>query len=353
MFDVLIPWIWALVWAGLGGVGYILFLNRYLIHMPDHPLKKWAFLYGVFLFILLSACIGHLLAGTIFVWLACLILIMPGLGTFWNWRIRQRYYCTDNQTPPQAILTPPHGPFTTRHLVLRKFSIHLPKWRGPRIRVAHISDLHVGKHSPMNFYQAVHQAIINEKPDIVVMTGDFVDRLSGLPQLEKVLALFSGLPVYAVFGNHDFWAGPEKIVHTLVKSGLKLLNNTGQVIDGSPSIFISGTTAPWRGTTEIQPMPPDTLHLVLSHTPDNIYELEKQDASIVFSGHTHAGQGRLPGWGSIIVPSKYGRRFDRGHFLVGQTHLFVCSGLGAVNPPFRLFCKPDILLIDIHGAEKV
>jgi hypothetical protein len=56
---------------------------------------------------------------------------------------------------------------------------------------------------------------------------------------------------------------------------------------------------------------------------------------------------RLPFLGSIVVPSLYGRRFDHGHFVVNSTHLFVSSGIGVSSPQFRLYCRPDIFVVDV------
>jgi len=61
---------------------------------------------------------------------------------------------------------------------------------------------------------------------------------------------------------------------------------------------------------------------------------------------------RLPFLGSIVVPSLYGRRFDHGHFVVNGTHLFVSSGIGVSSPQFRLFCRPDIFIVDVLAGTE-
>ncbi len=94
------------------------------------------------------------------------------------------------------------------------------------------------------------------------------------------------------------------------------------------------------------------LHVVLSHTPDTRYRLSACSADLMFSGHYHAGQIRAPMFGPIVVPSIYGRRFDHGHFVVNGTHLFVASGIGAANPPVRIYCQPDIFVVDLVEAKK-
>jgi predicted MPP superfamily phosphohydrolase len=68
---------------------------------------------------------------------------------------------------------------------------------------------------------------------------------------------------------------------------------------------------------------------------------------VVFAGHYHAGQFRIPYIGSVVVPSTYGRRFDHGHFIVNGTHLFATSGIGVAVLPFRIYCQPDIFIVDV------
>jgi predicted MPP superfamily phosphohydrolase len=87
--------------------------------------------------------------------------------------------------------------------------------------------------------------------------------------------------------------------------------------------------------------------VVLTHTADNIYRLRHGGAALVFAGHYHAGQIRLPWLGSLVVPSAFGRLFDHGHFLLGRTHLFVTAGIGAGSPAFRICCPPDVLVVDL------
>jgi predicted MPP superfamily phosphohydrolase len=89
---------------------------------------------------------------------------------------------------------------------------------------------------------------------------------------------------------------------------------------------------------------------MLTHTPDNVYRLSRLGFAAIFAGHSHAGQIRLPVIGPLVVPSRYGRRFDHGRFIVNGTHLFVTAGIGSAEPPIRLWCHPDVLIVDVAGA---
>jgi uncharacterized protein len=118
--------------------------------------------------------------------------------------------------------------------------------------------------------------------------------------------------------------------------------------------LVTGYDHPWGPRRAVIPFQWEgALHIVLSHNPDNIYRLSKWPADIVFSGHYHAGQIRLPILGSMVVPSVYGRRFDHGHFLVNGTHLFVASGIGAADPPLRIYCRPDMFVVEILGTSRM
>ena len=152
-----------------------------------------------------------------------------------------------------------------------------------------------------------------------------------------------------MIGNHDHWADAAAVRATARSAGVRMLEGEPvrlPVADGH-SVVISGFEYPWAGEPWQAPeRNGQELHLVLTHTPDNIYELRNHGFDAVFAGHYHGGQIRAPGLGPFVVPSKYGRRYDRGHFVFGRTHLFVTSGVGSAEPPLRIWCPPDVLVVD-------
>ena len=120
--------------------------------------------------------------------------------------------------------------------------------------------------------------------------------------------------------------------------------------DGRHTLIV-GCDSPWSSPTSppIAWPAPGELALLLTHTPDNVYRLSRLGYVVIFAGHYHGGQIRVPGLGSLVVPSKYGRRFDHGHFVVNNTHLFVTAGVESVEPPLRLWCQPDVFIVDVVG----
>ncbi len=339
---------------GLAGVClYVMLSNRFFILLRDSRRKLPIMMTSLLVMAGGPAVFGFFAWRTpgVMVPLAILVLILA--GEIRMLRIRSAYTASGpiDSTPHKVPLL---TPITTTDLVTHRYEIRSPKWSGRPLRIVHITDMHVSASQPLEYYLNALKIAEQAKPDLAVFTGDFVTRPSALPMLKQILRPVARAGNLAVFGNHDYWTDPETI-HTVLKaSGVRLLSNETVILDiAGHRLAVSGCDYPWGPRADNLPLPQDgLLHLVLSHTPDNIYRLVRASADVVFSGHCHAGQIRIPVLGPIIVPSIYGRRFDHGHFLVNGTHLFVGSGIGAAHPPIRIYCQPDIFMVDIL-AEKI
>jgi hypothetical protein len=256
---------------------------------------------------------------------------------------------------------------TTTDLALLHYEITCPGWKGRDLRIAHVSDFHANHHLPLAYYESAMQRVAEAQPDLVFHTGDFVSKREFAPLLPRFLSLAKGqLGTIAVLGNHDYWASGSEVAEVVSSAGVTWLGNgclrlmveagAGRRKNGLPDeatavgapLRVCGCEEPWA-SGEWLPPKEDVLTLVLTHTPDNIFKLSGPAVGAVFAGHYHAGQIRVPGLGSLVVPSAYGRLFDHGHFIVNGTHLFVTAGVGAAVPPFRVYCKPDVFIVDIRG----
>ena len=338
-----------------GAAGFCLFLmllNRVLILLPDSRLKTPLVLFAFIVLVGMGFVVGFFLTRPpwVFVPLLVLVLVVCGEGR----RIFIRHACAGSR----PVDTTPHriqlaAPITTTDLVIHRYEVSHPKWHGEPLRIVHLTDMHVHPVFPIEYYQAVVAAAEQMNPDIAVFTGDFITTVDALPRLRDVLRPIARLETYAVLGNHDYWADADGVRAVIEECGLSLLADESRALPvGAHELVITGYDYPWGSKeSSFVPATDDRLHLVLSHTPDNIYRLAAASADLVFSGHYHAGQFRAPLLGSIVVPSVYGRRFDHGHFVVDGTHLFVASGIGAANPPVRIYCQPDIFVVDIVPAE--
>jgi predicted MPP superfamily phosphohydrolase len=337
--------------AGFGVFGML--LNRYLILMPDSRPKTPLMLLAFALLVGGSGLAGFFAwrPPWIFIPAAVLLLMLGGEVR----RLVIRRACA--ASPPLASI--PHqvalaNPITTTDLMVHRYEIVHPKWDGKPLRIVQLTDLHVHRSLPLDYYQNALKIAEEAQPDLAVFVGDFITKRSELPQLKRVLRPVAGAANLAILGNHDYWANPEIVRAAIKEGGLRLLSNETITLDIADSkVAVTGYDYPW-GTKEACLLSGQNgmLQLVLSHTPDNIYRIAASRGDVVFAGHYHAGQVRMPLLGSLIIPSIYGRRFDHGHFLVNGTHLFVASGVGAVTPPVRVYCQPDIFIVDILPGKK-
>jgi predicted MPP superfamily phosphohydrolase len=350
--------------AGAGAVAVWAFLlNRVVIQWVDGPLKIGTMiLLGIGLAVLGWISTKTTLAGprAFALWAWPAVLGTFGVGEVHRAYLRSTYGATSTNASPW-------DPVTTTDLELRRFTLELALLGANRVRVVALSDLHVTDATDPELVARVHASIRELDPELVFMTGDYISLGERLPALARWL---EGLPhgrsgTYAVLGNHDHWTErADAIRETLGRAGVSVLGGTCTSIGvpNAPPLRVCGTEEPW-GPTLSRPLDdvaksPEgdngavLATLVLSHTPDNVYALAEQGATAVFAGHTHGGQFRIPFLGPLLMPSRYGRRFDQGHFVVEGTHLYVSAGVGADAPNLRLWCPPDLVVVDLVGQTR-
>lgn len=345
---------------GLGAVVYVAGLNRVMNYLPDGTYKPILVLVTFSTLLGCLAYVSYVVQPLVWEEIILAGASILGLNELYRIWLRQRLQA---EAPAQQrglgrSLT---RPFTTTDLQVLEYQVRLLEWRGQRLRVAQLSDLHVNGEIPLSYYLSVVELVNQAQPDLILITGDFVSELEFLPLLPQILGgLKSRLGVYAILGNHDYWsdaaqtgAPDARHVAEMVSSlGIHLIRDGQQwvQVDDATRLMLFGCEAPWSKNRCLRPiLAAGELALGLSHTADHIYHLSGSGVAAVFSGHYHGGQFNLPGWGAVFIPSAYGRRFERGHFLVNGTHLFVSTGVAAARPVFRLYCPPDIVVVDFSA----
>lgn len=340
-----------LLYGAAGLCVFLMLLNRVLILMRDSKTKTPTIILTFLATMCGSTLLGLLLYRPPWALVPAAILCLILIGEARRAIIRRSYAGSESRdSEPHYIRL--FNPVTTTDVTTRRYEVRLPSWSGARLRVVHLTDLHLHPRLGADYYQRVVELAEKTQPDLAVFTGDFIAGIHSLPMLRQALRPIARVETFAVLGNHDYWTVPDGISAVVMNTGIRLLTNESVkvTVDGR-AVVVSGYDYPWLGQDKTAlPQSVGKLHIALSHTPDNIYRLAESSADIVFSGHYHAGQIRLPFLGPIVVPSVYGRRFDHGHFVVNGTHLFVSSGIGACSPPFRLYCRPDIFVVDILGG---
>jgi predicted MPP superfamily phosphohydrolase len=231
------------------------------------------------------------------------------------------------------------------------------------LRIAQLSDLHVGPHTSRRFLRRVVSATHGLAPDLVAVTGDLIDdRAEDVRVYADMLgALDAPLGVFMIPGNHDVYAGWEDVERGLRAAdvGTLLVNEARVLRRGSDAIALVGTGDPAggrRGSSRAAPdidraladVPADTTVVAFAHNPALWPSLAKRGVALTLSGHTHWGQFALPrlGW-SLASPFL---EHAMGAHTEGDAVLYISPGTGYWGIPFRLGARPEVTLVTLRRA---
>ncbi|MFN7172929.1 MAG: metallophosphoesterase [Fimbriimonadaceae bacterium] len=228
--------------------------------------------------------------------------------------------------------------------------VQVPGWKAGKVRVGILSDHHVNdQESQLRAIEAA-RLLLSQKPDVVLLLGDFITYGSSVPYLAKTFEPLadSKIPTYAVLGNHDYGSGHNTAIsETIHQAGFKLLVNEVAHVDG---ISLVGLDDDLRGNPNqgaISPKGLSSSSICLWHEPDAIETLQLPCALQV-SGHSHGGQVCLPG---IILHTPRGaKRYRSGLYDVGDRRLYVTRGVGTTGLDYRLYCRPEVTLLEVRPA---
>ena len=240
----------------------------------------------------------------------------------------------------------------------RRYRIHLRRFAGPAVyaetlghlRIAHLTDQHVGRITPFGVQRTAVEMTNAEKPDLVVLTGDFVCHSQlYLDQLIEVVRGFEA-PVIGVLGNHDHWSGADEVRLALERGGVEVLRNQNTIVTlRGQRLQIVGLDDAYTGHARrdeaVKGLRKDLPTLGLSHIAEEADGLWRAGVPLVLSGHTHGGQvtvARLHELalgviaGHKYVHGLYGSRAPRGHDHEALGAVYVGAGIGAAIMPLRL-----------------
>ncbi len=251
-------------------------------------------------------------------------------------------------------------------LAIRQRKLLLGKIHPGGLRILHVSDLHIGNRQTFEFVEQSLMKGLRLNPDLVCMTGDFINRhvfnAKGYRALFRRVA--SAAPVFACLGNHDggTWAkrigglaDPSEVADLLSESGVEVLRNSHRALrmGGRPFVLV-GLDDLKSGTMQTEEafrnLPPAEVmpRLVMAHNPDTKNQIANQSWDIMLSGHTHGGQVSIPGLGTPVLPVR-DRRYIHGHYRWNDRLLHISSGVGT-SCGVRFNCPPEICMLTIEGG---
>lgn len=312
---------------------------------------------------------GLAIAGAL--WLAVTVTI----GVYW---IVDRAWQRSHREPPAGVvshepevirLRKAHIPFRSLQrlglhndlydLELTRHTIRVPdlppEFDG--YRIAFLTDTHVTGFMRRAFYRECVARVGSESVDLVLLGGDFVTWERHIPLMARLL--LEGLEardgVFAVLGNHDYWADPDGIIAAMTSRGVRFLVNRSVMIRrGGQAIDLVGIDEVYRGSPDLAKsfdgVPGNRPCVAVSHHPDIVEFLEGRRVDLLVAGHTHGGQIRFPFFGAVVVPSAHEALYAAGFHRKHDTLLYVSRGLGSV-PPVRILCRPEIAFFTLRSLE--
>lgn len=254
-----------------------------------------------------------------------------------------------------------YGYFEAKNLRIERLVFNTSKLPGgtDKVRIAQISDLHLGVIVRDKTLDRVIKKIEKEKPDLIVSTGDLVDGItSHIDHLAgRLINLQARLGKYAVMGNHEVYGGMKNTVKFIIDSGFILLRGDGVTVENTINIagmdFTGGEArryskkSPQKKEQEIlSKLPSGLFTLLLKHRSDveddslGLFDLQ-------LSGHTHKGQ-IFPMNLATMLLFQYHTGLTE---LPKGSKIYVSRGTGTSGPPVRFLSTPEITIIDIVSAE--
>lgn len=222
------------------------------------------------------------------------------------------------------------------------------------VKIVHFSDLHYGRNISLKSIDKVVKEINFIKPDIVFFTGDLVETPNELKDKDfEVLADYlrkidARIGKYAVLGEHDYEGNTEVVKSTLTTSGFDILLNESDAIynNSVERIVLYGIDDVLKGYANLDKTfesDNEDYKIVLVHEPDYVDDILEKVGSVnlILSGHSHDGQVKLP-FLDKLYNIKGATLYYGNYYRVGNTNVYVSSGLGVSTYTFRLFNPPSI-----------
>lgn len=211
------------------------------------------------------------------------------------------------------------------------------------LRVAHLTDIHVGRVTPLAIQHEAVSLVNAAAPDLTVITGDFVCHSQRyLAELTDLVSRIEG-PVLGVLGNHDYWSGARGVREALARGGVEVLSNAHTTLSlRGQRLQVLGLDDAYTGHADraqaLKGLRTDLPTLGLSHIAEEADGLWEAGVPLVLAGHTHAGQVTVAKLHELSIGRIAGHRYVHGLYgdRTAQGAVYVGAGVGASVIPLRV-----------------
>lgn len=233
-------------------------------------------------------------------------------------------------------------------------------------RIVQFSDIHFDEYTDPAFLARIVTHVNALDADLLLITGDYIS-YGPLPMSFSEAAAYRCAAIlknltcplrYGVMGNHDTAIGLSIISDALRQAQIPILYNQYVPIERAyQRLWLSGVADPASDRPNLHlaiPANPDGPVLLMCHAPDYADHVVDHPrghiVDLMFSGHSHGGQVRIPFIGPVILPP-WGEKYVEGLYRFDRLQLYVNRGVGTVGLPLRLNCPPEITVFTLQSSE--
>jgi len=223
-------------------------------------------------------------------------------------------------------------------------------------RIAQVSDLHVGAVIGRDYTRKVVDIVNHLKPDLIALTGDFVDgSVEDLaPDVAPLSALQSPHGTFFITGNHEYYSGVTAWVEEFKKLGARVLINEHVLVErNNAAIVLAGVTdyragdiVPAHASDPVRALsgaPPGLIKILLAHQPASYRKAEAAGFDVQLSGHTHAGQ-----YFPFTFLVRFFQTYYKGLNRYKNMWIYVNRGTGYWGPPMRTGAPCEITVVTLR-----
>lgn len=227
--------------------------------------------------------------------------------------------------------------------VRQELRLRTEKRMGRNMKIALMSDLHVGYHNGRKELARWVDMVNAENADLILIGGDIVDISVRPLNIEKMSEEFRRLnaPVYACFGNHEYYSDEARVSKFYKESGITLLRDSVVTVGDLCIVGRDDRTNAHRKSLGalMKDVDRSKYVILLDHQPYHLEQAEKQGIDFQFSGHTHHGQVWPISWITEAIYEDAFRSLKRGN-----TEYYVSSGMGIWGGKFRIGTRSEYVV---------
>ena len=229
------------------------------------------------------------------------------------------------------------------------------------LRLAIISDLHIDdSESSYAQLQVLVEDVLKSAPQVILLLGDYTQSPRSIRNLAQhriavteLLGGFNSVPTISVLGNYENWSEPSRWSQAFTDAGINLLENEVLKLSvGDDEVCFRGLGDAFTKKFVYIDFPSDCSDLPkITFTHDPAGAFDPRIKGLIFAGHTHCGQVRIPYFGSVWVPSEAPNKATCGLYKDDQRLLWVTSGVGYSLLPIRFGAKAQWDLVQIKYSD--